>query len=76
MKIKINRTIKLSLLVAVAAGFIIGMNLGERNVHAYSGGPPASRTGAPALGAAPVELNCTSTAACHSGTAGTGYERG
>ncbi len=68
MKIRINRTIKLSLLVTLAAGFILGMNLGERNVHAYSGGPPASRTGAPAFGASiPVEQTCA-TSGCHTGT--------
>jgi uncharacterized protein (TIGR03437 family) len=68
MKIRINRTIKLSLLVTLAAGFILGMNLGEKNVHAYSGGPPASRTGAPAFGASiPVEQTCSSSG-CHSGT--------
>ncbi len=68
MKIRINRILKLSLLVTLAAGFILGMNLGEKNVHAYSGGPPASRTGAPAFGASiPVEQTCSSSG-CHSGT--------
>ena len=67
MKIRINRTIKLSLLVTLAAGFILSMNLGEKNVHAFSGGPPASRTGAPAFGASiPAELTC-STSGCHIG---------
>ena len=68
MKIRINRTIKLSLLVTLAAGFILSMNLGEKNVHAFSGGPPASRTGAPAFGASiPVEQTCA-TSGCHTGT--------
>lgn len=66
MKIRVNRIIKLSLLVTLAAGFILGMNLSETNVHAFSSGPPASRTGAPAFGAVPAELTC-STSGCHSG---------
>jgi uncharacterized protein (TIGR03437 family) len=68
MKLRINRTLKLTLLVTLAAGFIIGMNFGGTDVHAFSGGPPASRTGAPAFGASiPAEQTCSSSG-CHTGT--------
>ncbi len=69
MKIRINRTLKLSLLVILAAGFMLGINLAEKNASAYSGGPPASRTGAPSFGASiPAELTCSSSVGCHTGT--------
>ena len=68
MKISINRIIKLTLLVTLAVGFILGMNLAQKNVHALAAGPPTSRTGAPAFGASiPVEQTCA-TSGCHSGT--------
>jgi len=44
----------------VLAALIMGVGL----AWAFSTGPPASRTGAPAIGAYPAETNCT---ACHSG---------
>ncbi len=67
MKIRLNRILKISLLVLLFAGFFIGMRLGDRGVHAYSGGPPASRTGAPAFGTIPAEQTCA-TSGCHTGT--------
>ncbi len=67
MKMRLNRTIKLSLLVTLATGFIIGMNLGEKDAHAFSSGPPTSRTGAPAFGSIPAEQTCA-TSGCHTGT--------
>ena len=68
MKTNINRTIKLSLLVALTAGFILSTKLGERTTHAYSSVPPSSYTGAPSFGASiPAEQTCASSG-CHSGT--------
>lgn len=63
-----NRLIKLSTtglfgLLALACCFF-----GEA-VGAFSGGPPASRTGAPALGTFAAEPTCT---ACHAGTVNSG----
>ena len=68
MKVRLNRAIKLGLLVTVAAGFILGLDIGDKKAHAFSGGPPASRTGAPAFGASiPAEQTCSSSG-CHTGT--------
>ncbi len=65
MKIRINRTIKIGLLVTVIGGFILSMNVGERQVRASAGGPPASYTGVPAFSALiPAERTC---ATCHTG---------
>jgi uncharacterized protein (TIGR03437 family) len=68
MKIRFNRTMKLALLVTAGAMFAMSLPFGARPVHANRGGPPASRTGAPALGTVPAELTCNSTG-CHSGNA-------
>ncbi len=68
MKISFNRTLKLSLMVLVITGFIIGLNLSEQKAKAFSGGPDPSYTGAPAFGAIPAEQNCT-VSGCHSSSA-------
>ncbi len=68
MKISFNRTLKLSLMVFVITGFIVGMNISERKATAFSGGPDPSYTGAPAFGAIPAEQNCT-VSGCHTGSA-------
>ena len=66
MKISFNRTLKLSLMVLVITGFIVGLNLSEQKAKAYGGGPDPSLTNAPAFGALPAEQTCT---ACHTGSA-------
>lgn len=66
MKIRVNRIMKLALLVTAGLMFAISFEFGEKKAHANRGGPPASRTGAPAIGTKPAELNC-STTGCHTG---------
>ncbi len=66
MKIRFNRSMKLILLATAITLFAFSFDFGQKSVHAYRGGPDPSRTGAPALGAVPVELTCNS-AGCHSG---------
>lgn len=56
------------MLVAGFLAFIISFDFNEKSAHAYSAGPPASRTGAPVLGAVPAELTCNSVG-CHGGNA-------
>ena len=65
MKIRFNRSMKLILLVVAGLIFTFSLDFGERRVHAFSGGPDPSRTGAPALGTVPTELTCNSSG-CHS----------
>ncbi len=67
MKIRFNRSMKLILLATAVMLFAFSFDFGQKSVHAYRGGPDPSRTGAPALGAVPVELTCNS-AGCHSGS--------
>jgi uncharacterized protein (TIGR03437 family) len=56
-----SRLFKLSIIGICCALFILFGPNGTA-VEAFSGGPPASRTGAPALGSFPAEPTCT---ACH-----------
>ena len=58
-----GKGLKLLLLVLAVSGFISLLSL-ERSAGANSGGPPLSRTGAPAIGSLPAEPNCT-TSGCH-----------
>jgi uncharacterized protein (TIGR03437 family) len=50
------------LLVILVALCATVYGLYEQSAEAFSGGPPAARTGAPVLGSAPAEVTCT---ACH-----------
>ena len=60
--------LKLSIIGLVFATVMI-FEMGGLPVGAFSGGPPPSRTGAPALGTFPQEPNCT---VCHAGTVNSG----
>ena len=52
-------------LFAVSLVAIISIAMTGSRIHANSGGPIASRTGAPVIGSFSAELNCTSSG-CHS----------
>src|SRR5262249_23121184 len=56
-----TRAVKLTLITLYSLG-AAGYWLGGRPVEAFSTGPPASRTGVPALGSFPAETTCV---ACH-----------
>ena len=56
-----NRLIKLSLVILFTI-WTAGYLLDGKQVEAFSTGPPASRTGVPALGTFPAETTCV---ACH-----------
>ncbi len=56
-----NKLLRLSIIGFGCALFIL-FGLNGSPAEAFSGGPPASRTGAPALGSFPAEITCT---ACH-----------
>lgn len=55
------KSLKLILLSSFCLGVIVYSFIGQ-SVEAFSGGPPASRTGAPALGTFPLEPTCI---VCH-----------
>ena len=57
------------LTIGVFCGPFIFFGLNGSPADAFSSGPLASRTGAPALGSFPQEANCT---ACHAGTVNSG----
>lgn len=60
----------LKLTITLSLGVLFAIySLNGSAVSAFSSGPPAGRTGAPALGSSPAEPNCT---ICHAGTVNSG----